>query len=138
MCLFTQDKEPKIAQENITVYKVMRVSKVGDVTYGTPPYHNRYTYSPGLNVPTRKIERLKEGRAGGYEFSHWYSVEEGYLHAYVDSQSAFRKVNSLKLQGFWPMSVVEMYIPAGTKYYIGDDYDIASEALYWPDKDKNS
>lgn len=133
MCLFTQDKEPKIAQEDITVYKVMRVSKGTGVTYGTPPYHNRYTYYPGLNVPTSKVEALKESMHG-----YWYSVEEGYLHAYVDTKSAARKVEALKFQGFWPMSIVEMYIPAGTKYYIGDDYDIASEALYWPVLDKNA
>lgn len=133
MCLFTKDKEPKIAQEDITVYKVMRVSTVGGAVHGAPPFRYEYTYYPGLNVPLLKVETPKESRS----FDRWCSVGEGYLHAYTDIKAATMAVKLQQIQGF-PMTVVKMYIPAGTPYYLGVNCDIAAAALYWPVEDKNA
>jgi hypothetical protein len=126
MCLFTADREPKIAQEDITVYKVMRVSKVDKYAYGIPPYQDLYTYRPGLNIPSFKAET-----PAPKESQYWYSVGKGYLHAYADIRPAVIKAEALNSHRYYSMSVNKMHIPAGTAYYLGNDHDIASEALYW-------
>ena len=134
MCLFSKDKEARIAHEDIAVYKVMRVSTVDGAVYGVPPFQHEYTYYPGLNVPRHKDETLKETRS----FDRWYSVGEGYLHAYTDSEAAVMAIKSLQISSLSPVSVVKMYIPAGTPYYLGALHDIAAAALYWPVEDKNA
>lgn len=133
MCLFTTDREPKIAQEDITVYKVMRVSKVGKYAYGIPPYQDLYTYRAGLNIPSFKAET-----PAPKEYQYWYSVGKGYLHAYADIMPAAIKAKKLNSQGYYSMSVNEMRIPAGTPYYLGVGHEIAAAALYWPVEDKNA
>lgn len=134
MCLFTKDKEARIALEDITVYKVMHVSKNDDVVCGTPPFQRTYVYRPGLNIPQRKAaapEKLSPE-------DDWYSVREGCLHAYTYAEAADSAVEELKTCSPKQFSVVKMYIPAGTPYYMGDDCDVASEALYWPEEDVNA
>ena len=139
MCLYTKNQKPEIAQEDIKVYKVMRVAKSSEgdeaVTYGVPPYFPGYIYVKGLNKPRTESKPERETSA-----KKWYCVEEGYLHAFKDWFRAAKRVTALKYEN--PHSpyydIVEMYIPAGTTYYVGDDDDIAASALYWPDKDKKA
>lgn len=143
MCLYTENKVPRIAREDIKVYKVMHVVKSSEgevpgidepVTYGVPPYFSGYIYVKGLNKPRTESKPPKE------TCSQYYCVEEGYLHAFVDWFRAAKRVTCLKEENpdSFYYDIVEMYIPAGTKYYTGDDHDIAAEALYWPEEDKNA
>ena len=140
MCLYTKNQKPEIAQEDIKVYKVMRVANTSDdndetVTYGVPPYFSGYIYVKGLNKPRTESKPAKETT-----WSPYYCVEEGYLHAFKDWFRAAKRVTALKCEN--PHSsyydIVEMYIPAGTAYYVGGDDDIAASALYWPEEDKNA
>ena len=139
MCLYTKNQKPEIAQEDIKVYKVMRVANTSDdddetVTYGVPPYFSGYIYVKGLNKPRTESKPARETSA-----KKWYCVEEGYLHAFVDWYRAAKRVAALKYENPYSSyyDIVEMYIPAGSMYYVGYDGDIAASALYWPGEDKN-
>lgn len=131
MCLVTRNQTPNIAKEDIRVYKIMRVVKPSDAcddTYGIPPYYG-YRYREGLNKPAEESKQPKKLYS-----STWYLIEEGYLHAFVDWQSAYRKLEFLRESyalpdGFY--SIVMMHIPAGATYYVGTEHDIAASALYW-------
>ena len=137
MCLYTRNKIAKTVQEDIKVYKVMRVAKTSDEsdTYGIPPYFSGYIYVKGLNKPRTESKPARETSA-----KKWYCVEEGYLHAFVDWYRAAKRVTALKYENPYSSyyDIVEMYIPAGSMYYVGEDGDIAASALYWPEEDKNS
>ena len=139
MCLYTKSKKPETAPKDIKVYKVMHVAKTKElngetVTYGVPPYFSGYIYVKGLNKPRTESKPAKETTD-----SRYYFVEEGYLHAFKDWFHAAKRVACLKYENpFDDFYIVEMYIPAGTTYYVGDDGDIAASALYWPVEDKNT
>lgn len=144
MCLYTKNQKPEIAQKDIKVYKVMRVVKSSEgevpgideaVTYGVPPYFSGYIYVKGLNKPRTESKPAKETTCSPY-----YCVEEGYLHAFKDMFRAAKRVTCLKYENphIPYYGIVEMYIPAGTAYYVGDDDDIAASALYWPEEDDNA
>ena len=140
MCLYTRNKIAKTVQEDIKVYKVMRVANTSDdndetVTYGVPPYFSGYIYVKGLNKPRTESKPARETAA-----KKWYCVEEGYLHAFVDWYRAAKRVTALKCENPYSSyyDIVEMYIPAGSMYYVGEDGDIAASALYWPEEDKNA
>ena len=145
MCLYTTSPVAKIAKKDIKVYKVMRVVKSSKgevpgidepVTYGVPPYFSGYIYVKGLNKPRTEGKPAKE--AGFTTFRRkYYCVEEGYLHAFVDWFRAAQRVTCMKYENpedFY-YDIVEMYIPAGTAYYEGDNGDIAASALYWPEEE---
>jgi hypothetical protein len=141
MCLYAKNKKPEIAKEDIKVYKVMHVvkSKPSDgektAARGFPPYFSSYIYREGLNKPRTESKPAKETTCSPY-----YCVEEGYLHAFKDWFRAANRVTRLKCENLHSSyyDIVEMYIPAGTTYYVGDDDDIAASALYWPEEDKNA
>jgi hypothetical protein len=134
MCLVTRSQTPNIAKEDIRVYKIMRVVKPsnGDENgvYGVPPYYPfyGYRYHEGLNKPIEENTTPKELGSSGK-----YLVEEGYLHAFVDWQSAYRRLEVLTEDYAAPdyYSIAMMRIPAGATYYIGNEHDIAASALYW-------
>ena len=138
MCLVTRNQTPNIAKEDIRVYKIMHVVKPsnGDESgvYGVPPYYpfRGYRYHEGLNKPIEENTTPKEVGSSKTS-SKRYLIEEGYLHAFVDWQSAYRRLEFM-LEGCevpYYYSIAMMRIPAGATYYIGNEHDIAASALYW-------
>lgn len=106
MCLTTHMKEPLIAEEDIKVYKVLLVTDYGY----TAPYLQEFYYKKGSNKPTTEGHVLDPSCDGVYK--------EGWLHAYTSKLEAYY----LSLL-FFPSIIVEMYIPKGAMYFIGDEYD---------------
>ena len=135
MCLITDRNIPLVAEEDIEVYKVMQVmtDKTGS-PFGVPPYRTLYHYHPGKNQSSEHDitmygnEPIKTSSSGKY-----YGVEAGYLHAYVNRYAAgFLHAELLvKSGGTTTIKIVKMTIPKGTKYFLGNDNDIASEVLVW-------
>ena len=123
MCLIKTHNEPKIAQDDIEVWKVL--------TYkGLSPYQD-YPYHPGINKPLEQKEIPLEQML----------IEDGYLYAYRDKVTA--ELNAAMLNrifgSFTNLEPIEhvvhrMLIPKGTVYYEGDDNDICAECLYWPEE----
>ena len=104
MCLITHlMDEPLIAKEDIKVYKVLRKT---DFFYEAP-YNDLYEYKKGVNKPKTEGHINSNG-----------IYERGWLHAYTSRSEANRL-----LQHVSHGVIVEMYIPKGARYFVGDDYD---------------
>ena len=118
MCLIKTHDEPKIAQDDIEVWKVLTDD-------GLSPYLD-YPYQIGMNKPTEQsvvpvpVEQSQ--------------INVGYLHAYRKKETA--ELNAFKYTRIIGVEHVvhRMLIPKGTAYYEGIDGDICSECLYWPEE----
>ena len=150
MCLLKTHDEPKIAQNDIEVWKVL--TSAGLSTFRNYPYH------PGLNKPAKqRVIPVKQ-----------QYVEDGYLHAYrnkadaenllkyysiiqsrcqnyqaarvplngtaIDTETFARMYHVSQRMLISNHMVQRMLIPKGTAYYEGDDGDICAECLYWPEE----
>ena len=150
MCLIKTHNEPKIAQDNIEVWKVLTDD-------GLSPFQN-YPYHPGMNKPTEQKEIPLEQML----------IDDGYLHAYRNKADAenllkhysiiqshcqnyrasytphngtannietFVAIDHVSQRMLIPSHMVQrMIIPKGTAYYEGADGDICAECLYWPEE----
>ena len=130
MCLIKTHNEPRIAQNDIEVWKVLTPK-------GLSPFQG-YQYHPGMNKPAcaKTIPvPVEQPQIGG-----------GYLHAFRNKEKADTKVQSyqkiVNLYGGRPVAqcifeeyvVQRMLIPKGSVYYEGADDDICAERLYWPEE----
>ena len=122
MCLYKTYNEPRIAQNDIEVWKVLTDD-------GLSPYQD-YPYHPGMNKPTEQKEIPLEQM----------QIEDGYLHAYRSKETAEKYVVMFNLIFFDRLAPIEyvaqrMIIPKGTAYYEGNEGDICAECLYWPEEE---
>ena len=145
MCLYKTHKEPRIAQNDIEVWKML-------TSEGLSPFQN-YPYHPGMNKPLKQKEIPLEQM----------HINDGYLHAYRDKETAESMMRShayfqqlhLTYQPYQiagnnivvdfeadtnasePAGYVvqRMIIPKGTVYYEGYSGDICAECLYWPEEE---
>ena len=144
MCLYKTHNEPRIAQNDIEVWKIL-------TDEGLSLFQD-YSYHHGMNKPAEQKEIPIEER----------EIEDGYLHAYKYQETAEAMMNAhayfqqlhLVYQPYQlagnsfvidietdteacaPVGymVQRMLIPKGTVYYEGDDGDICAECLYWPEE----
>ena len=132
MCLIKTHKEPRIAQNDIEVWKVLTPK-------GLSPFQG-YQYHPGMNKPAC----AKTGPVPAEQ----QEINGGYLHAFRSKEKAegytqlqsYQKI--VKLYGGRPVVqcifeeyvVRRMLIPKGSVYYEGVDDDICAERLYWPEE----
>ena len=127
MCLLKTHAEPRIAQSDIEVWKVL-------TSEGLSPFQN-YPYHLGMNKPAeQKVTPVEQ-----------LLIDDGYLHAYRKKEKAeiyVTKYNimSSRMANIIPVDYVaqRMLIPKGTAYYEGIDGDICSECLYWPEEETAS
>ena len=125
MCLIKTHNEPKIAQDDIEVWKVLTDD-------GLSPYLD-YPYHPGMNKPVEQsVVPVPVDQS---------QINGGYLHAYRNKEKA--EFNAAKCNYMFgshtnlgPIEHVvhRMLIPKGTAYYEGINGDICSECLYWPEE----
>ena len=115
MCLNKTHGEPRIAQDDIEVWKVL-------TDKGLSPYYD-YQYHHGINKPAEQKEIPIEQRL----------INGGYLHAYRNKVKADKFL--LDCMGTPWYIIHRMIIPKGTVYYEGIDGDICSECLYWPEEE---
>lgn len=132
MCLFKTHDEPRIAQNDIEVWKVLTPK-------GLSPFQG-YQYHPGMNKPAcaKTIPVPVEQP----------QIDGGYLHAFRNKEKAegytkgqsYQKIVNLYGGGpavqciFEEYVVQRMLIPKGSVYYEGADDDICAERLYWPEE----
>jgi hypothetical protein len=127
MCLYKTHDEPRIAQSNIEVWKVLTPK-------GLSPFQG-YQYHQGMNKPS--VLKIKPVPAEQQE------IDSGYLHAFRNKEKAegYTKlqanVSGVSVSGeiFEEYVVQRMLIPKGTIYYEGANDDICAERLYWPEED---
>lgn len=123
MCLFKTHDEPRIAQNDIEVWKVLTPK-------GLSPFQG-YQYHPGMNKPA--VLKVKPVPVTQQEISG------GYLHAFRSKEKAegYTKLQSYKNVQYYiyeEHAVQRMIIPKGTIYYEGANDDICAERLYWPEE----
>ena len=117
MCLFKTHNEPKIAQNDIEVWKVL-------TPIGLSPFQN-HQYHPGMNKPAcaKTVPVPVEQKY----------INGGYLHAYISREKAEDHTVLLR-EIFEDYMVQRMLIPKGSIYYEGTNDDICAERLYWPEE----
>ena len=135
MCLTKTHNEPRIAENDIEVWKVLTPK-------GLSPYQG-YPYHPGMNKPAG-VKIIPVPAEQQY-------INGGYLHAFTSQERAGEYAilrGRQKIVNFhgggvvaWADSeeyvVQRMLIPKGSVYYEGADDDICAECLYWPEEETN-
>ena len=130
MCL-TAPKEGslKVATEPVKVYKVITEDSKA-------PFYTSYVYHQGMNIATGRQMISDCPEYIIIKSEPWVIIEGGFLHACTDYDVACHIRNECNYlcdaYNAQPRNchVVEMYIPAGTKYYefMGE---VASPVLEW-------
>lgn len=117
MCLIKTEETARVATEPVKVYKILTVDN-------RSPFRN-YRYNVGENTAYGRDIFSSAGR----------TIDSGYLHAYLSHSEAYSNLAILRgsLIGTLLLKVVEMYIPVGTEYWLGEGYEVAAERLVWPD-----
>ena len=124
MCLIKTHNEPRIAKNDIEVWKVLTPK-------GLSPFQG-YQYHPGMNKPSgpKTIPVPAEQ----------HMINAGYLHAFRNREKveAYRKLlqlyKNVQCDTYEEYVVQRMLIPKGSVYYEGVDDDICAERLYWPEE----
>jgi hypothetical protein len=117
MCLIKTEETARVATEPIKVYKILTADN-------RSPFRN-YRYNVGENTAYDRDIFSCAGR----------TIDRGYLHAYLTASEAYQNLAILRgsLIGGRLLKVVEMYIPVGTEYWLGEGSEVAAERLVWPD-----
>lgn len=116
-----KNKKPKIAKEDIVVYKLL--NKVGK------EYSSFFRYMPYKQNTLYTVPRFVKDSCMCYASDNFYGYIEDGLHAYTKMH------NFIAYRG---KVCIKMTIPKGTKYYISDDgTEIVSLALKTPKQFKN-
>ena len=130
MCLIKTHNEPRIAKNDIEVWKVLTPK-------GLSPFQG-YQYHPGMNKPacakTLPVPREQPQINGGYLHA-FRSKEKAEGYTQLQSYQINLYGGRASVQKIYEEYVVQrMLIPKGSVYYEGNDDDICAERLYWPEE----
>jgi len=102
----------KKAKRPITVYKLLTI-------VNTTPFRS-YRYKFGYNYPEELSKR----------FVKTETIESGFLHVYKSRELAEKYSCYLRMMEM-SIKIVEMTIPKGSLYFIGNDGTICASCLKW-------
>lgn len=125
MCLFTKQKEPLIAQEDIKCFKILREESGQWIT----PYRD---YPIKFNIELTSEDNEKDTLLKVFGF---YQVDKGYFHSCNSKESAIKYMQDIKITYTRrkykcpPLTAFKAIIPKGSKYYIGAGEDLCSNKL---------
>lgn len=123
MCLFSNNRLPRLTTEDIKVYKVVKVTKDGFIS----PYR---LYKLSENN-TEKLFPLVSNSEG--------IVNGGYIHSFTDQDKAIdtkdRLMRRYEIYGE-VYTTIECIIPKHTIYFNGNRSDICSKRLIIPNYDR--
>lgn len=122
MCIWIDKGErPHVAERAITVYKILTMDNES-------PYYTDYVYYPGLNYPKSPVP-------DSHDMAE--RIGPGYLFAFTSLARAEQKLETIRTPGYFyfakkvEFKIVEMEVPAGTKYYQDTWGEIGARALEW-------
>ena len=136
MCIKLKNQRrvnPSVADRDITVMKIGYVNDDGSLFH--PLYMNHFTYTMNEQAPDEEL-RIDIGEAWRMDGEKMVlipvkTVSAGY-HAYIDPAKATDCtlwMESRHLRRECGPTFGEFTIPAGAKYFIGDDGDIVASAM---------
>lgn len=118
MCLFSEKKEPEIANRDIECYKIL--VPIGDQLY--TPYRK-------FPFPTNTIVE-DENKANIVELFGCYMIEEGFFHVHTLRESIIEEIKYIqRKRKQLKLKVYKAIIPKGSQYYIGQRGDLCTKAL---------
>ena len=123
MCLTTRSIYSSVLDRDFVVFKVL-------ANDNHSPIYGHYEYRYGRNYPTRK-QIPADIRLDESTIHPRYTIEGGFLHAYVTEQAAYGLVTQLQGTLGNHYKVVEMVIPKGTVYWAGIEDDVCAPFLDW-------
>ena len=123
MCLKSITETPKIAKEDIVVYKCFRSVKE---RYSSKPYRDMRTLFLEKEVShdemTGKVPFVGKGDREVTHVKDHFRVGAGYIHAYLLKDVAKQVLHDYFIGKDWYFPVVvKVTIPKGTKYFEGND-----------------
>lgn len=110
MCLISFEREPAVAQEDIVVYKAVRVIDGGDLM---SPICRNIRYRIGASYKEKHFDRTWSGCDLSYTV-----VEYGY-HTFGKEDDALDYASALTEAYHADHCVLKCVIPKGTRYYSG-------------------
>jgi hypothetical protein len=126
MCLYSQQRSPLIAKQEISVYKILVVFQKDKIAIS--PYRN-FMYGFNVVITDTAEECVKPAP---YDY---FEITSGFLHSYLTKEAVLEEVKTLSsklkkssLQGY-QLKVYKAIIPVGTSYYLGQRCDICSKSL---------
>ena len=141
MCLLTEDKKLREAEEDITCYKVLLYKPDYD-EYCSPYFPNfRWDVTSGKTiVNTEKIDKTSWETAVNpllCENKKYYEVAGGVFHTYKDPEQTakilflFEKRYGDSTFPIVKFALATCVIPKGTKYYLGRTANKPYQNAYW-------
>lgn len=119
MCLYSEQKVPMVARENIVCYKILIPVNGKLVT----PYRD---FIFNTNVVTKDEAEEHIGEIFGKT-----EVSSGYFHSFTTKERVLEEIKVIqrKAPKGTTIKVFKVIIPEGTLYYVGQRDDICSKAL---------
>lgn len=131
MCLYVASNKPQIAENDITVYKLVKCGKRRDVFY--PMLFNRYKdkYHIGRTEKPKpncfKLFRKFEIKPSDNKHIGLYSIHGGCIHS---ASSIWKAFDSFLRTNYTNYAIVKCTIPKGAKYFANEKQTLfASDRL---------
>lgn len=116
--------KPLIAKKDIKVYKILENLNKNKTTGYSPFKYMKY--KKGFQYTESHFNmNIEEYYTSLYELC----INQG-LHAYIKKNSEGLKCHLSQFSYSSP-EIIEMYIPKGSKYFLGKDGEIVSDNLIW-------
>lgn len=118
MCLYVTSNKPQIAENDITVYKLVKCGKRRDIFYPVlfdlykDKYHIGKTEKPNPNI--FKLFRKFEIQHSDDKSIGLYTISGGAIHSASTIWKAFER---LLLSNYTNYAVIKCTIPKGAKYF---------------------
>lgn len=120
-------KNFSIASKEIKVYKILenlnKLKTKGESPFACFEYEKGFQYTES-NFTFDVISERKND-----DNKYFLNINQG-LHAYRKKDSFFLELHLKQFRNCFP-EIIEMYIPKGAKYYIGNKGDIVTNQLIW-------
>lgn len=119
MCLFSSQKTPLIANEDILCYKILIPVDGNFVT----PYRD-FIFNINKIIQDKEEECIRE-------IFGMTEVTSGFFHSFITKERVLEEIKILqrKLPTGTKLKVFKAIIPKGYSYYVGQRSDMCSKAL---------
>lgn len=128
MCLYTKTNEPKIAEQDITCYKVMMVMETPIKDVYRTPFQDKIVSIDVINGNKPYVANCKGTAKRVVNSWKEYSIDEGFIHTIRDLDDAkwlYKHINEYWVTSNTPV-LFSCKIPKGTKYFEGHDSNLKS------------